>query len=307
MTTLLDGRRLGAEIRQEIADEVTRLTSGGRRPPGLAVVLVGEDPASKVYVASKGQAAADAGLIELTERLAANSTADELRATIQRLNREDQVDGIIVQLPLPGGLPERELMLEIDPDKDVDGLHPMNAGRLWSDEPGFVPCTPYGILELLKHHAIPLAGQHAVIVGRSRLVGKPLAALLLKENCTVTMCHSRTRDLAGECRRADILVGAIGRPAFFGPDHVKHGAVVIDVGINRIEDRELVERLFADHPKKLRAFAKRGSILVGDVDFGRVEPLASAITPVPGGVGPLTVTMLLANTLQAYKRREGLA
>jgi methylenetetrahydrofolate dehydrogenase (NADP+)/methenyltetrahydrofolate cyclohydrolase len=183
----------------------------------------------------------------------------------------------------------------------------MNAGRLWSDEPGFVPCTPYGILALLERYDIPLSGRNAVIVGRSSLVGKPMAALLLKENCTVTLCHSRTLDLAAECRRADILVGAIGRPAFFGPEHVKEGAVVIDVGINRVEDRELVERLFSDQPKKMRAFEKRGSVLVGDVDYGRVAPIASAITPVPGGVGPLTVTMLLANTLQAYKRREGLA
>lgn len=307
MSTTLDGKRVATEIRSEVAAAVDEATVAGHRPPGLAVVLVGENPASKVYVASKGRAAVEAGFAEMTIKLAADSSADEVRSTIQRLNQEQAVDGILVQLPLPDGLSERELLLEIDPDKDVDGLHPMNAGRLWSDEPGFVPCTPAGIVELLKRYEIPLSGSRAVIVGRSRLVGKPMAALLLRENCTVTLCHSRTRDLAAECRRADILVGAIGRPAFFGPEHVREGATVIDVGINRVEDRELVERLFKDRPKKLRAFEKRGSVLVGDVDYGRVEPLASAITPVPGGVGPLTVAMLLANTLQAYQRGEGLA
>jgi len=307
MSTTLDGKRVAGEIRSEVAAAVDQATVTGHRPPGLAVVLVGENPASKVYVASKGRAAVEAGFAEMTIRLAADSSADEVRSTIQRLNQEQAVDGILVQLPLPDGLPERELLLEIDPDKDVDGLHPMNAGRLWSGEPGFVPCTPAGIVELLKRYEIPLSGSRAVIVGRSRLVGKPMAALLLRENCTVTLCHSRTRDLAAECRRADILVGAIGRPAFFGPEHVREGATVIDVGINRVEDRELACRLFKDRPKKLRAFDKRGSVLVGDVDYDRVEPLASAITPVPGGVGPLTVAMLLANTLQAYQRAEGLA
>jgi len=306
MTIRLDGKKTGDEIRSEIAAEVSALTGSGRRPPGLAVVLVGEDPASKVYVASKGRAASEAGFVELTIRLAEDSTAGDIRATIAKLNDEEGVDGILVQLPLPDGLPERELLLGIDPDKDVDGLHPMNAGRLWSDEEGFVPCTPFGVIELLKRYEVPLSGSHAVIVGRSRLVGKPMAALLLKENCTVTMCHSRTRDLPAECRRADILVGAIGRPAFFGPEHVKEGAVVIDVGINRVTDRETVERLFAGQPKKLAAFEKRGSVLVGDVDYFGVKSQASAITPVPGGVGPLTVTMLLANTLLAYKRREGI-
>lgn len=306
MTTILDGKQVGAEIRQEIAAEVAALVEAGNRPPGLAVVLVGQDPASEVYVGAKGKAASDAGFIELTVKLAGDSSAEEVSRTIRRLNKEEQVDGILLQLPLPEGLPERELLLDIDPDKDVDGLHPMNAGRLWSDEAGFVPCTPFGIIELLKRRDIPLSGQHAVIVGRSRLVGKPMAGLLLRENCTVTMCHSRTRDLPAECRRADILIGAIGRPAFFGPEHVKEGAVVIDVGINRVDDPELVERLFGDRPKKMRAFERRGSVLVGDVDYGRVAPLASAITPVPGGVGPLTVTMLLANTLQAYKRHAGL-
>jgi len=303
----LDGKRVGDEIRGEIAAEVARGTAAGHRPPGLAVILVGDDPASRVYVGSKGRAAAEAGFAEMTVKLAGDSSAAEVAATIARLNREEAVDGILVQLPLPGGLPERELVLGIDPDKDVDGLHPMNAGRLWSDEAGFVPCTPAGIVELLERYSVPLAGSRAVIVGRSRLVGKPMAALLLRENCTVTLCHSRTRDLAGECRRADILVGAIGRPAFFGPEHVREGAVVVDVGINRVEDRELAERIFAGQPRKMRAFEKNGSALVGDVDYARVEPLAAAITPVPGGVGPLTVAMLLANTLLSWQRREGLA
>jgi methylenetetrahydrofolate dehydrogenase (NADP+) / methenyltetrahydrofolate cyclohydrolase len=306
VTTVLDGKKVGAEIRCEIRAEVERRIAAGHRPPGLAVVLVGENPASKVYVASKGKAAAEAGFIEMTIKLAADATAEDVAGTIRRLNREEAIDGILVQLPLPAGLPERDLLLEIDPNKDVDGLHPMNAGRLWSDEPGFIPCTPFGILELLKRSDIALSGRQAVVVGRSRLVGKPMVALLLRENCTVTVCHSRTADLAAECRRADILVAAIGRPAFIGREHVKPGAVVIDVGINRLEDSELAARLFADQPKKLAALAKRGSVLVGDVDYGRVAPIASAITPVPGGVGPLTVTMLLANTLEAHRRHVGL-
>jgi methylenetetrahydrofolate dehydrogenase (NADP+)/methenyltetrahydrofolate cyclohydrolase len=304
MTVVLDGRRIAVQIRREVAEEVRELTRGGGRPPGLAVVLVGEDPASQVYVASKGKAAVEAGFVELTVRLSADSTAKEVRDTIRRLNHEEAVDGILVQLPLPDALPERELLLEISPDKDVDGLHPMNAGRLWSDEPGFRPCTPYGIVELLRRCDVPLRGQKAVIVGRSRLVGKPMAGLLLREHCTVTLCHSRTRDLESECRQADILVAAIGRPAMLGPDHVREGATVIDVGINRVDDRETVERLFADDPKRLAAFDQRGSVLVGDVDYPRVAPRAGAITPVPGGVGPLTVAMLLVNTLEARRRRE---
>ncbi len=306
MTQILDGKRVGDEIRNEVAAEIAALTGDRRRPPGLAVVLVGEDPASQVYVASKGKAATIAGMTERTLRLSAAATPGEVRRTIEELNADSEVDGILVQLPLPESLPERELLLAIDPDKDVDGLHPMNVGRLWSGEPGFVPCTPFGILELLERSGVELIGRHAVIVGRSRLVGKPMAGLLLAEHCTVTMCHSRTADLPGECRRADILMAAIGRPAFFGPEHVREGAVVVDVGINRLDDADEVQRLFADSPKKLRAFARRGSVLVGDVDYPKVAPIAGAITPVPGGVGPLTVTMLLANTLLAYKRREGM-
>lgn len=304
MTTVLDGRKVAAQIRREVAQAVSELTAAGLRPPGLAVVLVGDDPASQVYVASKGKAALEAGFVELTVRLAADSSATDVRDTIRGLARQDEVDGILVQLPLPPHLPERELLLEIPPGKDVDGLHPMNAGRLWADEPGFLPCTPYGIVELLRRCEVPLSGRRAVIVGRSRLVGKPMAGLLLRENCTVTICHSRTGDLAAECRRADILVAAIGRPAMLGPDHVKEGAVVIDVGINRVDDRATVERLFADEPQKLAAFERRGHVLVGDIDYARVAPRAGAITPVPGGVGPLTVTMLLANTLAARRRPE---
>ncbi len=307
MTTILDGRRIGAEIRAELAEQVAEWAAAQRRPPGLAVVLVGDDPASQVYVASKGKAAREAGLSEQTIRLPGDASEQQIRETLEELNADPNVDGILVQLPLPDGLPERDLLLVIDPDKDVDGLHPMNAGRLWSGEEGFVPCTPFGIVEMLERSAIELSGRHAVIVGRSRLVGKPMAGLLLDRNCTVTICHSRTADLAAECRRADILVAAIGRPAFFGRDHVREGAVVIDVGINRVEDRATVERLFPGSPRKLAAFDKRGSVLVGDVDYEQVAPVASAITPVPGGVGPLTVTMLLANTVLAYRRREGLA
>lgn len=307
MTTILDGARVAELIRSEVLESVGTMTAGGARPPGLAVILAGEDPASEVYVRSKTRAAEKAGFEEHTIRLAGDVDAASISSEIARLNAADDIDGILVQLPLPDGVSERPILLQIDPDKDVDGLHPVNIGRLWSDEPGFVPCTPAGILELLRRSDVPMTGQRAVVVGRSLLVGKPVAALLLKENSTVTLCHSRTRDLAGVCREADILVAAIGQPAAIGPQHVKEGAVVVDVGINRIRDREVVSQLFRTDPRKLAAFEKRGSVLAGDVDYARVSPLASAITPVPGGVGPLTVAMLLANTLDASRRRQGLA
>ncbi len=304
MTRVLDGEAAAAAIRAEVASEVARIVGGGGRPPGLAAVLVGENPASRVYVRSKSRAAEEAGFVSRVLAFPATAAAGELEAAIVALNADPAIDGILVQLPLPAGLSEDAILDRLDPAKDVDGFHPINVGRLWLDRPGCVPATPAGILELLRRARIPLAGRRAVVVGRSRLVGKPLAALLLRENCTVTIAHSRTGDLAALCREADLLVAAIGRPAFFVPEHVREGAVVIDVGINRVTDRAEVERLFPGDAARLAQFDRRGSTLVGDVDYHRVAPLAAAITPVPGGVGPLTVAQLLANTLAAARARR---
>ncbi|MDX1645128.1 MAG: bifunctional 5,10-methylenetetrahydrofolate dehydrogenase/5,10-methenyltetrahydrofolate cyclohydrolase, partial [Thermoanaerobaculia bacterium] len=230
----------------------------------------------------------------------------ELERTVEELNADAAIDGFLVQLPLPEALDEDRILELVDPAKDVDGFHPVNVGRLWSGQPALAPATPSGIVEMLARSDIAVEGLDAVVVGRSRIVGKPLAALLLERNATVTLAHSRTRDLAALCRRADLLVAAIGRPAFFGPDHVAPGAVVVDVGINRVDDAAELERLFPDDAERRAAFEEKGYFLVGDVDYRRVAPIARAITPVPGGVGPLTVTMLLANTLTAARRRHGL-
>ena len=303
---LLDGKALAAEIRADLAAEVAALVAAGGRAPGLVAVLVGDDPASRVYVGSKTKACAEVGIRGQVLALPATTTASELAATIRALNADADVDGILVQLPLPSGLPERELLELLDPAKDVDGFHPVNVGRLWSDQPGLTPATPTGIVELLRRSAIPMSGQRAVVVGRSQIVGKPMAALLLRENATVTLCHSRTRDLEAVCREADLLVAAIGRPGLIGPNHVRPGAVVIDVGMNRVADRAAFERLFPEDRERREQFERKGSVLAGDVDFTRVAPIASAITPVPGGVGPLTVAMVVANTLKAARRRQGL-
>ena len=306
MTRILDGRKVAGQIREEIARDVERMVAAGGRPPGLAAVLVGDDPASRVYVGSKTKACAKAGMKSWTHRLPADVTADGLAGALEELNADDEVDGILLQLPLPKGMPERELLGSISPDKDVDGFHPESIGKLWAGEETFVSATPAGIEELLLRSDVDMSGKHAVIVGRSLIVGKPMAALLLSHNCTVTICHSRTRDLPSVCRQADLLVAAVGRKAFIGVDHVQEGAVVIDVGINRISDREEVERLFPGDGKRLATFERRGSVLTGDVDFTAVAPRASAITPVPGGVGPLTVAMVISNTLKASQRRQGL-
>ena len=305
MTRLLDGKALAAQLRVETAEGVRQLRAGGGRAPGLTAVLVGDDPASKVYVGSKTRACAEVGMVGRNLELPASVSGAELAAAIDALNADDGVDGILVQLPLPKGLPERQLLERVDPAKDVDGFHPENVGRLWLDEPAPAPATPSGIVELLRRNGIELAGKRAVIVGRSAIVGKPMAALLLREHCTVTICHSRTRDLAAVCREADILVAAIGRPGAIGREHVREGAVVVDVGINRVRDAALAERLYPGDEKRRAEFARKGSILVGDVDFAAVAPRAAAITPVPGGVGPLTVAMVVANTLAAARRRQG--
>ncbi len=304
---ILDGQAVANEIRAEVAVQVAELVAAGHRAPGLAVVLAGDDPASHVYVGSKTKACEEAGMGGRTILLPATATEAEVAAAVDELNADDSTDGILVQLPLPDGIPERRILERVDPAKDVDGFHSANVGRMWLGEDGFTPATPSGIMELLHRSGVQVAGSEAVVVGRSTIVGKPMAALLLAANATVTVCHSKTRDLAAVCRRADILVAAIGRAGMIGPDHVREGAVVIDVGTSRVAERAEVERLFPGNASRLAGLEKRGWTLVGDVDFNRVAPRTSAITPVPGGVGPLTVAMLLVNTLKASRRRQGIA
>ena len=306
MTRILDGKKNAKAIRSEVRAAVREMTAAGARPPGLAAVLVGGDPASQIYVRSKTRLAKKAGFVEETIRLPGSSAADEVRRTLEDLNRRDDIDGILLQLPLPKELPSDELVGTIAPEKDVDGLTTWSAGRLWQDRPGLVPATPRGVIELLRREEIDLHGARAVIVGRSQLVGKPLAALLLREQATVTVCHSRTRDLPAVCREADVLIAAVGRLALVGPDHVKEGAVVVDVGIHRVTEESEVERLFPGDEGRRATWKEKGAVVAGDVDYTRVAPRVAAITPVPGGVGPLTVACLLANTLQASRSRQGL-
>jgi methylenetetrahydrofolate dehydrogenase (NADP+) / methenyltetrahydrofolate cyclohydrolase len=307
MTTILDGMGAARTIRAEVAQAVREMTAAGRRAPGLTAVLVGEDPASQTYVASKVKGCAEVGMVSRTIRRPDTISEDEILAIVDELNADDSVDGILVQLPLPRHVTEKRVVERISPDKDVDGFHPVNVGRLWLDEEGFTPATPTGIVELLKRNGFPLAGRRAVVVGRSAIVGKPMAGLLLRENCTVTLAHSKTADLPAVTREADILVAAVGRPGILGPEHVREGAVVIDVGINRASDRALVERLFPGNTPRFLQLESKGYTLVGDVDFMAVAAKTTAITPVPGGVGPLTVAMVLANTLKAARRRQGLS
>jgi methylenetetrahydrofolate dehydrogenase (NADP+)/methenyltetrahydrofolate cyclohydrolase len=307
MTKILDGNALAKQIRGEVATSVSEILENGGRRPGLAALLIGDNAASEIYVRSKARDCDKVGIFSRTLRRPTDCSQEELLALIDDLNQDPEIDGILVQLPLPSALDEKLTLGRVSPAKDVDGFHPESVGQLWLDEEGFVPATPSGILEMLRRSEIPLEGQQAVIVGRSTIVGKPMGALLLRENCTVTFCHSRTRDLPGVCRGADLLIGAIGRPAFFGPEYIKKGAVVVDVGINRITDAAEVERLFPGDEARRQRFEDKGSVLVGDVDFTRVAPLTSAITPVPGGVGPLTRAMLLVNTLRAARLRQGIA
>jgi len=300
---ILDGTKIAGEIRAEVAAEVKSLAAGGIRP-GLAVVLVGHNPASEVYVRGKVKSSQEVGLYSEQHSPAESTTTDELLALIGSLNRRDEIDGILVQLPLPAHVDSKKVLLAVDPAKDVDGFHPMNVGFLSTQRPGLVPCTPAGVIEVLRRSSIPVAGQEAVVVGRSDIVGKPVAMLLLNQNATVTVCHSKTRDLPGVCRRADILVAAIGRAGMIARDFVKPGATVIDVGINKITDRAEFDRFFAGNSKRLESFLAKGSTLVGDV-HPEVAEVAGAITPVPGGVGPLTIAMLMANTVKAAKLRRG--
>jgi methylenetetrahydrofolate dehydrogenase (NADP+)/methenyltetrahydrofolate cyclohydrolase len=302
---ILDGTKIAAEIRAEVAGEVKRLAPLGVRP-GLAVVLVGHNPASEVYVRGKVKSSEEVGLYSEQHTPAESSTTNELLALIADLNRRDEIDGILVQLPLPAQVDAKRVLLAVDPTKDVDGFHPMNVGYLSTQRPGLVPCTPAGVMEILRRSDIAIAGQEAVVAGRSDIVGKPVAMLLLNQNATVTVCHSKTLDLPGVCRRADILVAAIGRAGMITRDYVKAGATVIDVGINRVTERKEFDRLFAGNKKREETFLTKGSTLVGDV-HPEVAEVAGAITPVPGGIGPLTIAMLMANTVKAAKMRRGIA
>jgi methylenetetrahydrofolate dehydrogenase (NADP+) / methenyltetrahydrofolate cyclohydrolase len=302
---ILDGNKMASEIRGEVATEVRALAATGLRP-GLAVVLVGSHPASEVYVRGKVKSSEEVGIYSEKHTPAESVTTGELLALIADLNRRDEIDGILVQLPLPPQVDAKAVLLAVDPAKDVDGFHPMNVGYLSTQRPGLVPCTPAGVMEILKRSGIPIAGQEAVVVGRSDIVGKPVAMLLLNQHATVTVCHSKTRDLPGVCRRADILVAAIGRAGMITRDFVKPGATVIDVGINKVTDRAEFDRFFAGNEKREETFLMKGSTLVGDV-HPEVAEVAGAITPVPGGVGPLTIAMLMANTVKAAKMRRGAA
>ncbi|MDQ1470619.1 MAG: methylenetetrahydrofolate dehydrogenase / methenyltetrahydrofolate cyclohydrolase [Bryobacterales bacterium] len=304
MSQLLDGNAVRDQIKAECRPRIECLLAHAGRAPGLAVVLVGENPASQVYVRSKTKTAAELGIYSETITPDASITTDELLQQIQVLNSRPEIDAILVQLPLPSHIAEQTILLAVAPEKDVDGFHPYNMGLLATGRPGLRPCTPAGIIQLLKRYQLPISGRHAVVVGRSTIVGKPMAFLLLAENATVTICHSRTRDLEDVCRQADILVAAIGRAALITGTYIKPGAVVVDVGMNQVTDPAEAERIF--RPDRLAAFAKRGSMLVGDVHPGDVERLASAYTPVPGGVGPLTIAMLMQNTIEAAERRTGL-
>ena len=286
--TIIDGKAIAAGLRERLATAAAKLREECEVTGGLAAVLVGDDPASQVYVRSKARACAAAGLASFEFSLPADAGLAAILDLVAKLNADERVDGILVQLPLPSGIDRQAVIAAIDPEKDVDGFHPVNVGRLWSGDPGVIPCTPQGVLMLLRSANTPLAGAEAVVLGRSAIVGRPVAALLLAADCTVTMVHSKSHDLPGICRRADIVVAAIGRPQMVKGDWLKPGATVIDVGINRV------------------AVPQGGVRLVGDVDFAAACRVAGAITPVPGGVGPMTIACLLRNTLLAACRRRGL-
>jgi methylenetetrahydrofolate dehydrogenase (NADP+)/methenyltetrahydrofolate cyclohydrolase len=304
MPKILDGAAIAATIKEEVAEEVLALGSHGIRP-GLAAVLVGNVPASEIYVRNKVQTCAELGLFSDLITPPADTTTAKMLSLIAQLNARDSIDGILVQLPLPPHVDSKALLDAIDPAKDVDGLHPVNVGRLVAGRPALAPCTPAGIIEILKRSGIPIAGQRAVVVGRSDIVGKPVALLLLHQNATVSICHSQTQNLGEVTRQADILVAAIGRAGFITPEMVKPGATLVDVGINRLNTREEFDRFFKGDAKREATFAKRGSVIVGDIDPKAFE-LAGAYTPVPGGVGLLTIAMLMANTVRAAKMRRGL-
>jgi methylenetetrahydrofolate dehydrogenase (NADP+) / methenyltetrahydrofolate cyclohydrolase len=304
--TVLDGLKIRDEIERELEAEIRDLKARGVTP-GLAAVLVGENPASQIYVRSKVKACESLGLYSEKIEWPASVTTEKLLGLVESLNSRNDIDGILVQLPLPPHVDTRRVLDAVDPAKDVDGFHPMNVGRLVAGRPGLVACTPAGILELLRRNRIPIAGARAVVVGRSDIVGKPMALLLLHQHATVTICHSRTRDLPAVAREADILVAAMGRPAFVTRDFIRPGAMVIDVGMNRLATPEEVRRVFHDPSGPLAKLESKGSVLVGDVQPEDAREIAGAYTPVPGGVGPLTIAMLMANTVRAAKSRRGRA
>jgi len=304
LAAILDGNKIATQIKEEVAAQVKELIAQGIRP-GLAAVLVGHDPASEIYVRNKVRACEQLGIYSDKLTPPDSVTTDEMLKLVTELNRRDDIDGILVQLPLPPQVDSKRVLLAVSPEKDVDGFHPVNVGYLSTQRPGLTPCTPAGVIEILKRSKIEISGRDAVVLGRSDIVGKPVAMMLINSNATVTVCHSRTVDLTGHTRQADILVAAIGKPAMVTPDMVKPGATVIDVGINRVMDKHRVQQYFGDDLKRQEEFAKKGSTLVGDVHPG-VAQVAGAITPVPGGVGPLTIAMLMSNTVKAARLRRGL-
>lgn len=308
MTTtprVLDGVAIAAEIKAEVGAEVQQLVACGV-VPGLAVILVGEVPASQIYVRSKVKTCGELGIYSEMLTPPESITTDEMLALVAALNAREDIDGILIQLPLPKHVDTKRLLEAVSPDKDVDGFHPVNAGRLQSGQPGLTPCTPAGIIEILKRSKLPITGQNAVIVGRSDIVGKPAAMMLLNESATVTVCHSKTRDLPKLTREADLLVAAIGRPGYVTAEMVKPGATLIDVGINRVTDAAEVENFFPGDAVRAATFAKRGSVVVGDIHPAAFA-LSGAYTPVPGGVGALTIAMLMHNTVKAAKLRRGIS
>lgn len=307
MTTprLLDGTAIAKEIKAEVAAEVERLAAQGIRP-GLAAVLVGHVPASEIYVRSKVKTCEQLGIYSDLITPPDTVTTEEMLELVAQLNAREDIDGILIQLPLPKQVNAKLLLEAVSPAKDVDGFHPVNVGRLQAGQPALAPCTPAGMIEILKRSNLPIAGQNAVVIGRSDIVGKPISILLLHENATVTICHSKTRDLGSYTRNADILVAAIGRPGYVTPDLVKPGATILDVGINRITSREEFDKYFAGDAKREEMFALKGSTIVGDV-HPEAFKIAGAFTPVPGGVGPLTIAVLMANTVRAAKLRRGIA
>jgi methylenetetrahydrofolate dehydrogenase (NADP+)/methenyltetrahydrofolate cyclohydrolase len=304
MVLVLDGKTHADGMLAGVQDSVAGRTARGLRPPCLAVVLVGDDPASQVYVRGKIAACARTGIRSLEHRIPAGTSQEQLEQLIDQLNRDPGVDGILVQLPLPAGLDAKRALRGMDPRKDVDGLHPLNQGLLLAGQPGLRPCTPTACMSMLKAYRIPLRGARAVVLGRSELMGKPMSLMLLEEHATVTIAHSRTQDLPGLCREADLLVAAVGRPGLVEGSWIKPGATVVDVGINRVDQVDLGERIFRADPGKLATLRTKGSVLCGDVRYGEAAAVASAITPVPGGVGPLTIAGLMANTLQACQSME---
>ncbi len=300
----LDGNAIAAAIKTEVAADIKVLHAQGIRP-GLTVVMVGNHPASEVYVRNKVKTSAELGMNSEMVTPPASVTTEEMLALVAQMNAREDVDGILIQMPLPSHVDAKRLLEAVSPDKDVDGFHPVNVGRLQSGQPTLAPCTPAGIIQMLKRSGIPISGQHAVVVGRSDIVGKPMAMLLLHENATVTICHSKTKDLDAFCRSADILVAAIGKPGIIRPEMVRPGAVLVDVGMNRITSQEDFDRFFSGNAKREATFKAKGSVLMGDID-PHAFALASYYTPVPGGVGPLTIAMLMANTVRAARLRRGL-